>query len=148
LCTKKHLAFHHSLSSAMSAMQGVIDNSKISNVDGFSTVVVSEEDQFKYIEYLQIRGTPIPVNGEPSAPMRFGGAAEGSDHKHVGMYSAAGHGIFPVYSITGYFGLIYQPEKSFVPTIIRSCTEAEFCAKVEECISDAHQRVLAYQNQI
>jgi hypothetical protein len=148
LGTKELPLFHHSLSTAMSAMQGVIDNTKIHSVDGFCTVVISDGDQFRYVEYIQIRGTPKSVRNESGAPVTFGGAAEGSDHKHVGIFSGIGHGIFPVYSITGRFGLIYQPEKSFEPTIIRNCTAEEFCIEVKEELSIAHQKALAYQNRL
>jgi len=85
--------FDQSLSSAMSAMQCVIDNPKMLRVDGIRTVVISEEGQFKYLEYLQIQGNPIPVTTEPYGPVTFGGAQEGSDHKHVGMFAAHGLGI-------------------------------------------------------
>ena len=148
LGTKERPAFNQALSAAMHAMQGVIDNPKVLSVDGIRTVVISEEDQFKYVEYLQIRGTPLPVRNEPGAPVSFGDAAEGSDHKHVGMFAAVGHGIFPVYSITGHFGLIYHPEECFEPTIIRNCTQEEFRVRVEERISVAHQRALTYQTRL
>lgn len=137
--------FNESLSIAMRAMQSVIDNTSVLDVDGIRTVVVSNEGQFKYHQYLQVKGTPTPVNDEPNAPVSFGAAAEGSDHKQVGMFSAIGHGIFPVYWITGRFGVIYHPEESFEPTIIPNCSLDEFRLRVEERISKAHQRALNYQ---
>lgn len=139
--------FNKSLSIAMQAMQGIIDDTSILEVDGIRTVVVSDEGQFKYIEYLQLRGVPTPVNNEPNAPLHFGGAEEGSDHKHVGMFSAVGHGVYPLYWIAGRFGVIYQSETCFEPIIISNCSLDEFRLKVEERISIAHQRALNYQSR-
>lgn len=140
-------AFNQSLSNAMHAMQGVIDNTNVLTVDGIRTVVISDKDQFRYVEYIQIRGIPIPVNNESNAPVSFGGVAEGSYHKHVGMYSAVGHGIFPVYWITGGFGVIYNPEKCFEPAIFSNITQDDFRLMVEDKIAEAHQRALNYQNR-
>ena len=140
-------AFHQSLTVAMRAMQAVIDDPDISGVDGVRTVVISEDDQFRYVEYLQVQGHPVPVNNAPGAAVSFGGAPEGSDAKHVGMLSAVGNGVFPVYWITGRFGVIYHPEKSFEPEIHRDCTEEEFCARVREHITNAHQRALQFQSR-
>ena len=140
--------FDQSLSTALFAMQGVIDNPIILNVDGIRTVVISEEGQFKYAEYIQVKGVPIPVRSEPNSPLSFGGAPEGSDIKHVGMYSAAGHGIFPVYWITGKFGIIYNPNECFKPTIISNITQDEFRLIVWEVVSKANQKALAYQNSL
>lgn len=137
--------FDQSLSAAMRAMQNVIDSANIPCVDGIRTVVISEENQFRYLEYIQIRGNLIPVRNTPSSPVSFGGAAEGSDHKHVGMFSVVGYGIFSVYSITGCFGLIYHPEQCFEPEVCRNCTLEEFRFRVEEVISVVHQRALDYQ---
>jgi hypothetical protein len=142
---KERPGFDQSLSAAMKAMQDVIDNPRIVSVDGIRTVVISEEDQFKYVEYLQIRGTPIIVKNEPGAAVSFGDAAEGSSHWHIGMSSATGFGIFPAYSITGRFGLIYHPEECFEPQTYLNCSLEQFRLIVEERISAAHQRVLNYQ---
>ena len=92
---KERPEFDKSLCTAMIAMQGVIDNIDILVVDGIRTTVVSEENQFRYVEDHQIRGRPIPVRNELNAPVSFGAAAEGSAHKQVGMFSAAGCGVFP-----------------------------------------------------
>jgi hypothetical protein len=137
--------FDESLSAAMRAMQEVVDDTNVPTVDGIRTVVVSEHDQFKYLEYVLIRGQPVPVRNEPGAPVTFGGAEEGSDSKHVGMFGALGHGIFPVYSYTGRFGVIYHAEQSFEPTICSNCTLDEFQLQVEHRIAAAHQRTLRYQ---
>jgi hypothetical protein len=137
--------FNQSLSTALFAMQGVIDNPKILNVDGVRTVVTSEAGQFKYAEYIQVKGIPIPVRNEPNSPLSFGGAPEGSEIKHVGMYSATGHGVFPVYWITGKFGIIYNPKECFKPKVISNITQDEFRLMVGEEISKAHQKALAYQ---
>lgn len=145
LGSRKRPGFDQSLSTAIFAMQGVIDNLAILSVDGIRTVVISEEDQFKYAEYIQLRGAPTPVNNEPAAPVNFGDAAEGSDHKHVGILSKEGHGIYPFYSITGRFGVIYHPEECFEPTIIPNCTLEEFQMMVDRRINLAHQRAINYQ---
>lgn len=137
--------FDLSLSSALNAMQGVIDNPEVLSVDGIRTAVVSEKDQFRYVQYTLVRGTPIPIRNEMGAPVSFGGVVEGSDIKQVGAFSAVGHGVFPVYWITGSVGLIYHPEECFEPTIISNCTQEEFRLMVEEKISVAQQRAIKYQ---
>ena len=147
LGNKERPDFDRSLTTAMNAMQHVIDDINIPSVDGIRTVVISEEDQFRYVEYVQLKGNPIPVRNEPGSPLTFGGAAEGSDHKHVGLLSSVGHGIFPVYSITGKFGVIYQPEVCFEPQIESNCTLDDFCIKVENRKKIAHQRALEYQSR-
>ncbi len=147
LGSKERPDFDRSLTTAMNAMQHVIDDINIPSVDGIRTVVVSEEDRFRYVEYVQLKGNPIPVRSEPGSPLTFGGAAEGSDHKHVGLLTSVGHGIFPVYSITGKFGVIYQPEVCFEPQIKPNCTLDDFRIKVEDRIKIAHQRALEYQSR-
>lgn len=139
--------FNISLSAAMRAMQDVIDNPQIPSVDGYRTVVISDDDQFRYVEYVQVNGRAISIQNAPGSPVSYGGAAEGSDIKHVGMFAATGHGVFPVYSITGGFGLIYHPEKCFEPKSISSCSLEEFRVKVEAQILAAHERVLNYQSR-
>ena len=148
LGSRERPSFDRSLATAMQAMQHVIDDISIPSVDGIRTAVISEVDQFRYVEYLQIRGNPIPVLSEPGSPLSFGGAAEGSDHKHVALLSSVGHGIFPVYSIAGQFGVIYQPEICFEPQIEPNCTFDEFRLKVEGRIKIAHQRALEYQSHL
>lgn len=138
--------FDGSLSTAMRAMQGVIDLPNAPNVDGYRTVVISEYDQFKYLEYVQVRGNAIRVINQTDGRLTFGGAEEGSDIKHIGLRSATGHGIFSMYSITGRFGLIYCPEKSFQPMLCSKCSADEFRLNVEEQIAITHQRVLQYQS--
>lgn len=139
--------FDGSLSTAMRAMQGVIDYKSVSGVDGYRTVVISENNEFRYVEYVQVKGNATPVKNQTDGRLTFGGAEEGSDIKHVGLRSAAGHGIFSVYSISGRFGLIYHPEKNFEPTLCPKCSEKEFFLKVEEQIFTAHQRALQYQSR-
>ena len=140
--------FNQSLSSALFAIQSVIDNPLILNVDGIRTAVISEAGQFKYTEYILVKAVPIPVRSEPNSPLSFGGAPEGSDIKHVGMYSAAGHGIFPVYWVTGKFGVIYNPIECFKPKIISNITQDEFRSVVREEFTKANQKALAYQNSL
>jgi len=106
----EHTGFDQSLSTALNAMQGVIDSPRISSVDGIRTVVISEEGQFKYCQDIVVRGTPIPINSEPNTPISFGGVAEGSDIKQTGIFTAIGLGVFTVYWITGNVGLIYPPD--------------------------------------
>jgi hypothetical protein len=106
----EHAGFDQSLSTALNAMQGVIDSPRISSVDGIRTVVISEEGQFKYCQDIVVRGTPIPINSEPNTPISFGGVAEGSDIKQTGIFTAIGLGVFTVYWITGNVGLIYHPD--------------------------------------
>lgn len=147
LGNKERPNFDRSLSSAMHAMQCVIEDVDISNVGGIRTVIVSEDDQFRYVEYIQVKGIPTPVRNEPGSPIRFGAAAEGSDIRHIGMFSAVGHDIFPVYFNTGQFGVIYHPKMSFEPQIEPNCTLDEFRLKVEDRIKVAHQRALGYQSR-
>jgi hypothetical protein len=144
---KERPKFDASVSTAMRAMQSVINSQEIKSVDGYRTVVISENDQFRYIEYVQIQGKAVPIGRAPGSPVTFGGAPEGTDAKHVGMFSATGHGVFPVYSITGRFGLIYHPEENFAPTPCPKCSMEEFRAAVKERISAAHQRALQYQSK-
>ncbi|SFM40041.1 hypothetical protein [Nitrosomonas communis] len=140
--------FHAHLAKSMNAMMQVIDDPNISSIDGIRTVVISEENQFYYIEYLQVRGNPIPIRNEPNSPVYFGGAAEGSDIKHVGLYTGIGLGIFPVFFESGKFGLIYHPESSFKPTILRCNSENEFLEYVKKSITIAHERALLYQERV
>ena len=128
-------------------MQDVIDNPHFLTVDGYRTVVISDDDQFRYVEYVQLNGKATPIQNVAGSPVNFGGAAEGSDIKHVGMFAATGHGVFPVYSITGGFGLIYHPEECFEPKSVSSCSLEEFRVKVEAQILAAHERVLNYQSR-
>lgn len=145
LGTGAHPEFHQSLSAAMNAMQATIDSPGVGSVDGIRTVVISEGNQFRYVESIQVRGTPIPVRNELGSPVSFGGAEEGSDHKHIGMFSALGHGVFPVYWYTGRFGVIYCSEQSIEPTIFRDCSLDDFRLKVQEQVSGAHRTALACQ---
>lgn len=139
--------FDASLSNALRAMQVVIDDPTSLTVDGYRTVVISEDGQFKYVEYVLVKGQIIPLGAQPRAPISFGGAPEGSDIKHVGMLTAIGIGIFPVYSITGWFGLIYRPEINFEPVSVRNCSLDEFRLQVELQISIASERALAYESR-
>ncbi|WP_395057799.1 hypothetical protein [Polaromonas sp.] len=139
--------FDASLTNTLRAMQAVIDDPATLRVDGYRTVVISEDGQFKYIEYIQIKGQVIPLGAQPGAPISFGGAPEGSDIKHVGMLTAVGIGILPVYSITGRFGLIYRPEISFEPMRCKNCSPDEFRLQIELQLSIAHERALAYQSR-
>lgn len=139
--------FHSHLAKSMEAMMQVIDDPDISAIDGIRTVVISEENQFRYTEYLQIRGKPIPIRNEPNSPVYFGGAAEGSDIKHVGLYTGIGHGVFPIFFESGKFGIIYHPENSFKPTILRCNSKDEFLEQVKKRITIAHERALLYQER-
>lgn len=144
---KERPEFDASLTAAMRAMQHVIDDPETTSVDGYRTVVISENDQFRYIEYLQIKGKATPVTTAPGSPVTFGGAPEGTDAKHIGMLSGSGLGVFPVYSITGGFGLIYQPVENFEPLLIRDCTQDEFRFQVEKRLAIAHQHALNFQSK-
>ncbi len=68
--------FDYSHKAAAYGMQAVIDDTNISNVDGIYVTVISEENQFKYVQYTQVRGSPTAVNNLPFSPLTFGGAAE------------------------------------------------------------------------
>jgi hypothetical protein len=126
-------------------MQAVIDNANVKTVDGIRTDVVSEDNQFKYVQYILVKGTPIALTKEVGSPISFGGVAEGSDIKQIGAFSAAGLGIFPVYWITGGVGLIYHPEECFKPTLINGSNQDEFNLLVKEKTNVANRRALEFQ---
>jgi hypothetical protein len=145
---KEISGFHRNLTKSMAAMRSVIEDSQISAVDGVSTVVISEGNQFRYVEYVQVRGNPIPITNQPNSPISFGGASSGADEKHVGIFSGVGHGVFPVYYMTGKFGVIYHPESSFEPIICNYRSSEDFIESVKSRIDGAHEKVLKYQNRI
>jgi hypothetical protein len=140
--------FDASLATSMRAMQHVIDSTQFASVDGIRTVVVSESDQFRYLEYVLVRGDPSPIGVQHPSQITFGGSARGADERHVGVFGALGHGIFPAYSYSGNFGIIYHPEKNFNPSVLPYNSFEDFQADVRLRVTEAHERALAYQSRI
>lgn len=139
--------FHPMLLKAMEGMRHVINDSSISTVGGIGTVVITDNSQFKYLESATAVGKPKPTQpGVAGSPLHWGSAADGADNRH--HLSVTGLGIFPIYSYTGQFGIIYNPERSFKPKIIHDITFDEFRREVELCCTVLHERALKWQTRV
>jgi hypothetical protein len=127
------------LTAALRAMQVVIDSTSIASVDGIRTAVVSEEGRFHYVTGVMLRGTPTPVCANPGSSLTFGEAADGSDHKQVGVGASPNCAVMGVYSYTGRFGIVYRPVTDFRPLIVRGCSLEQFQEKLGDARSTAEQ---------
>jgi hypothetical protein len=137
--------FDGQLTSALRAMQVVIDDSSITLVDGLRTAVVSEGGRFRYLATLLLRGTPRPVRAEPNSPVTFGDAASGSDNKYVGIGASPICAVMGAYSYTGRFGIIYRPVIDFEPLIAHDCSIEQFHAEIGRTRQVAEEEFRQYE---
>lgn len=141
--------FDDAVHAAMSAIQGVIIDPECVTVDGYRTGVVSDENGFRYLQTFRFDGNSLPINLEDGKvhPIISGGAPEGVDIKITGVLVEIGYGIYPLYSITGNFGVIYQPEISFEPKIYSNISRDEFELIVHQMMLLEQAKVLTYQSR-
>lgn len=137
--------FQQNLVNSIHAIDQVIRDLEIPTVDGVCTTLTSENDEFRYMESVEFFGKPIPIKKEPSSPVYFGGAAEGSDNRHIGAYLVPGVGIFSVFLDSGKFGVIYNPIESFNPEIVHCNSMEEFAISIKKRTDKAIEKIKIYQ---